>query len=502
MRIGIIIIIFHFINCNINPVQAQRSNQWMLGWIGKMDFNSGVAQYTFYNDTLKITQTTAGICDTSGEILIWTNGAAVFDTNRDTMPNGSLIHLPFSQSYEPNGMPFRQGAIVLPFPGNETLYYLFHASLDYYPNAGQNLKYRANIYHSKVDMTYNGGLGSVISNSQFLEDSIHWGSMVAIKHANGRDWWLISHEVASTNWFIWLINPQGISLAHKQSMASTTAGTASIDRSIGQMSFSPDGDLFAYLLGFGGGSFRIEVMDFDRCTGLFGNVLKTDQPLVANNPGHLGSQFSPSGRYLYVTATTTLHQYDFWAPDFAASRVLIDTYNGTQAPFSATFSHMKLAPDGKIYCHASNGNWTLHVINEPDSVGAACGFVQNQFSTGIFYSAFASIPNMPNYELGPLVGSPCDTLTGVAEIHSGESGISIYPNPTAGSFSIQLTSGASGKVSFELLDLLGRKVYEQEINNHSTTQIISLPVGIANGVHVCRVVTDVKVYSEKLVVER
>jgi hypothetical protein len=269
------------------------------------------------------------------------------------------------------------------------------------------------------------------------------------------------------------------------------------------MSFSPDGSLFAYMLGFGGGSFRIELMDFDRCTGLFGSVLKTDQPLVSNNPGHLGSQFSPSGRYLYITATTTLHQYDLWAPDFASSRVLIDTYNGTQAPFSATFSHMKLAPDGKIYCHASNGNWTLHVINDPNSAGTACNFVQNGFWPPAGTSLnIISFPNMPNYELDALVGSPCDTITGVSDIHSGDTNFTIYPNPTAGSFSIQLPTGATGKVSIELVDLIGRKVYSQEFDKKTMTQIISLPVGITNGVYVCRLVTEGKVYSEKLVVER
>jgi hypothetical protein len=502
MRIGIIIIILHFINCNINPVQAQRSNQWMLGWIGKMDFNSGVAQYSLYSDTVHITQTNAGICDTLGEILIWTNGAAIFDSNRDTMPNGSLTHLPFSQNYTLGGMPFYQGSIVIPVPDIQNNFYLFHASLGNYSGTTNDFTLRATLYYSVIDMTLNSGLGEVVLNSQFLEDSIHRGSMIAVKHGNGRDWWLISHEVASTNWFIWLITHQGISLAHKQSIASTTAGTPTYKRSIGQMSFSPDGSLFAYILGFGGGSFRIELMDFDRCTGLFGSVLKTDQPLVSNNPGHLGSQFSPSGRYLYVTATTTLHQYDLWAPDFASSRVLIDTYNGTQAPFSATFSHMKLAPDGKIYCHASNGNWTLHVINNPDYAGIACSFVQNQFWPAAGSRNIISLPNMPNYELGPLVGSPCDTLTDVAEIHSGNAGISIYPNPTDGSFSIQLPSGTTSKTRFELVDLLGRKVYVQEFNNRVVTQIITLPEVVANGVYVGKVVSEKGMVSGKLLLQR
>lgn len=488
---------------SISPIQAQSSNQWMLGFIGKMDFNTGIGQYTLYGDSIYLRQTSAGICDTNGEILMWTNGAAVFQGNRDTMLNGGLLHLAFSQSYATLGMVLYQGAMVIPLPDAQNQFYIFHASLGNYPGTTNDFKLRATIYYSLIDMTLNSGLGEVIFNSQFLEDSIHWGNMIAVKHGNGRDWWLISHEVASTNWFMWLVTPQGISLAHKQSIASTTAGTPTVSRSIGQMSFSQDGSMFAYLLGFGGGSVRIEVMDFDRCSGMFGSVLKTDQPIISNNPTALGTQFSPSGRYLYITPTASLFQYDLQAPDFTASRVLIDTYNGTNAPFAAYFAHMKLAPDGKIYSHSPNGNWTLHVINDPDSAGFLCNFVQNDFWPPPGTSLnIASLPNMPNYELGPLVGSPCDTLTGVADVHSTDTGISIYPNPTAGSITMQLPAGSTGNAHVELVDLLGRNVYALDFANLSKTPIIVLPADITNGVYVCRVITDGRVYSEKLILDR
>ena len=69
---------------------------------------------------------------------------------------------------------------------------------------------------------------------------------------------------------------------------------------------------------------------------------------------------------------------------------------------------MQLAPDGKIYMSSTSTIRSLHVIHQPDEPGSACQFqayglplpARNSFS--VTYS--------PNYRLGPLDGSSCDTL--------------------------------------------------------------------------------------------
>jgi PKD repeat protein len=67
-----------------------------------------------------------------------------------------------------------------------------------------------------------------------------------------------------------------------------------------------------------------------------------------------------------------------------------------------------LAPDGKIYINSNNRCSYLHVINEPDSLGLACEVCQHCVDLPSV-NAF-SMPNFPNYRLGHLEGSPCDTL--------------------------------------------------------------------------------------------
>ncbi|MBK8846508.1 MAG: hypothetical protein IPO27_08220 [Bacteroidetes bacterium] len=52
-------------------------------------------------------------------------------------------------------------------------------------------------------------------------------------------------------------------------------------------------------------------------------------------------------------------------------------------------------------------NENLNVINEPDSDN--CNFTPFSF-TSVAKRTYYGLPNNPNYELGRLYGSPCDTL--------------------------------------------------------------------------------------------
>ncbi|MBK8846993.1 MAG: hypothetical protein IPO27_10775 [Bacteroidetes bacterium] len=55
-------------------------------------------------------------------------------------------------------------------------------------------------------------------------------------------------------------------------------------------------------------------------------------------------------------------------------------------------------------------NENLSVINEPDSLGAKCDYQPFSFYLG-GKRTYYGLPNNPNYELGPLLGSACDTLS-------------------------------------------------------------------------------------------
>ena len=456
---------------------AQRNNQWMLGETGKLDFSGGSAQFSLFGDSIYIRQTTAGICDTNGIMLFWTNGGAIFQANRDSMQNGLLYNLPFSQFYAPLGLIYYQSAIALPSPAISNEYYLFHISIENYPSAPVPYRFIGNLYYSVINMSANGGLGSVTQNSLFVEDSIQLANITAVKHANGRDWWIISHELASDRLLVWLLSPQGLSPVSKQ-----TIGISSTGRQIGQMAFSPDGSLFSLPI-TNGSNITSQVMDFDRCSGTFGSVLKSEYFLgTQGSPYTSGSQFSPSQQFLYLTNGKSLFQYDLTAPNFANSRVLIDDADSSMVPFPSDFVHLLLAPDGKIYCHHSNGNQTMHVINQPDSVWLTCNFVQNQFyPSNPNARNISGLPNFPNYDLGPLVGSPCDTLTSLQEpVNAYTTPLRIFPNPaiTQATFNYQLKPNQAGTLT--IYNILGEAVFENTLLRWSSTATINLnlPAGI------------------------
>ena len=76
----------------------------------------------------------------------------------------------------------------------------------------------------------------------------------------------------------------------------------------------------------------------------------------------------------------------------------------------------------------SNGTHYLHRIEFPDSSGLACHIQQRFLRLPTWY--FNSIPNHPNYLLGPVTGSICDTVLSVVNMKTENfSGLNIYPNP-------------------------------------------------------------------------
>jgi hypothetical protein len=91
--------------------------------------------------------------------------------------------------------------------------------------------------------------------------------------------------------------------------------------------------------------------------------------------------------------------------------LLIDTFDGFVQPgwFGMEFGPMFEAPDGRIYIVPPAGSSEfIHVIEHPNLPGKACKFQQH--SINLTKPNGRSSPNLPNYRLGPIDGSDCDTL--------------------------------------------------------------------------------------------
>jgi hypothetical protein len=62
------------------------------------------------------------------------------------------------------------------------------------------------LYYSIIDMNLNGGNGGITTaKNVFLKDSLWTGNINAVRHGNGRDWWLIAGKILSDTIYTWLV---------------------------------------------------------------------------------------------------------------------------------------------------------------------------------------------------------------------------------------------------------------------------------------------------------
>jgi hypothetical protein len=121
-------------------------------------------------------------------------------------------------------------------------------------------------------MTQDSGRGAVIQKNMQLETWEAVDCLYAIKHGNGKDWWVIAKRSTyqqGTNlneWYLYLVDATGI-YAHPFQVIGSANST-----SIGNLVFDKVHNklLFTNYKGL------IELYDFDRCTGLLTNPTNID----------------------------------------------------------------------------------------------------------------------------------------------------------------------------------------------------------------------------------
>lgn len=393
------------------PPSSKRDYIWMFGYDNsppyfggtKLNFNSQPLSINYTSQFINLSVTNSSICDEGGNLLIYTNGMYVANANHQIMPNGdSLNPGDLFNNYSNEGYRLNQGSIILPAPGAPNLFYILHEKL-IYDNTYTYLC--SGLYFSIVDMNLDSGLGDITTkNSPVLLDAIDPG-ITAVRHANGRDWWILIPKFVNNLYYKLLLNPNGLQVYGTQSI-----GTPSTQMELGQSCFSPDGTKYVR---FGAPNFnvpfRLEVFDFDRCTGFLSNYKNL---WFVDNAFCVGVAISPNSRFMYVSRELKIDQYDLQAPDIAASKVTVAVYDGFHDPlFSLGFTNFntaQLGPDNRIYICGTNSARYLHVINNPDLPGLACNVQQHSIQLNTFNDA--SMPNFPNFRLGALPCSICDTL--------------------------------------------------------------------------------------------
>ncbi len=465
-----------------NVILSQNQDKlWLMGYgccttnfTGiNMDFRSGSLVISAVQRHFNFSDTNGQLCDSAGNILFYSNGIYISNALDDTMLNGSGLNpSDYTTAHSLYGLYLPQGNLVIPMPGDATKYYLFHETSDDRFNTYATFY----LYYSIIDMTLDGGLGGVIQkNTVLLHDSLVEGELTACKHANGRDWWLISHKFESDTSYRFLVTPSGIQGPWIDDLVTWRTNY------FGQAIFSQDGSKYVYFEPFN----DLDIWDFDRCSGLFSNLIHID---INDSGGAGGAAFSPSGRYLYISNIYFIYQFDLLASNIAASKIIVAIYDGFVSGGSPTvFYQQQLAPDGKIYINSSSTVFDYHVINYPDSAGSACNLQQHSIHLP-GYSV--TLPNHPNYFLGAEHGSICDSLTSdVPNVSSSIQTFNLFPNPVRSI--LYITQGSKELIrSISILNSIsqGKVINYSSIKNGEYLEVNTS--SLSAGVYFLEILTD------------
>ena len=370
------------------------------------DFNDEVLRIIRNDERLMPMYSTISMyCDSTGKMLFYSNGQSIKDSNyvytegAEKIGNNNIIYW---NQFLGTGYSAPQAILMLPWPGRDSLAVVYTLG---------NLELPEFVFdvfsHTIVDMSDPSAYKAVLVDKVLKTGSFKTGKITATRHANGRDWWIIFQSYNGVELYTYLLDKEGF---HEQAVQKVGKHHRGYD--MGQAYFSPHGDQYATIDAlYWDSSTLVSIYKFDRCTGLLSNR-RTDT--ITNYSGSLsvGISFSPSGQYLYACNDYNLYQYDTKASSFVNSKKIVARYDGfindpTWA-VETVFGVFASGPDGRLYNFTGQGS-SLHVhqMDFPDEAGEACTFKQHFVTV---HNQSRSAPNFPNYRLGPLDGSPCDTL--------------------------------------------------------------------------------------------
>jgi hypothetical protein len=327
----------------------------------------------------------ASISDEDGHILFYTNGDTVYNSVHEVMPNG------FGIGNDPSCWgSTTQGALIIPQPGSDSLYYIFTIDCadddSTLPNAFR---------YSLVDMSLNDGLGDVVVKRQHIQTPVT-EKLAAMQHANGTDFWVVTHEHGTDVFNTYLVDSTGFDTVPVVSHAGQVQWLDTYPEAMtrGYMKFSPNGERLVVLSVSDQHIYCLypELFHFNDSTG----EITLDYTIVdPDSVNYYGASFSPDNNLLYLSGGwygKYVHQFDANAGSseaFLASKEIIYTTT-VHNP-----STLQLGLDGKIY--VATNRWWIDVIEYPNLPGDACTYQEEEIMLSDCPSLTFSIFGLPNY---------------------------------------------------------------------------------------------------------
>ena len=368
------------------------NNRWTFGNQSGLNFN--VSPPT----SVKGSQISSGrlystaISDTFGDLLFYTDGFTTWNRKNEIMPK-TAGRWPWTESIMP---------LICPYPGNDSLYYIFGVSSGSYDHRLQAIT---------INMKANDGMGGIFYPDIELDSTNYYERLVTdasifvagTNHCNRKDFWIVTY--ARGGLYSYLVNSSGID---KQPVI-TQVPAAVIPPALyagRNIKFSPNGERMVMPLI---AENKVIVFAFDNFTGRFANPIKLDPP-----KDHVLTdvEFSPDGNKLYISTIDyrgdpggreyhMVGQMDLKLNSETAVENSYYCYNEAY-PDEANWCTphncwvmdrtMTLGPDGKIYISmrdvtGTNRERTITVIEEPNEKGLQANYISDKISINEVYQS-------------------------------------------------------------------------------------------------------------------
>jgi len=479
--------------------QSKHNNVWVFGdstcvWFDDNNIPHGVLDTFLTKPNGSNVMDQATYCNQDGHLKIYADACRLYN------PSSQFISGSPSTGGTALGRP-----ILLPFNLDTNKLHFFNFSGAY----GAPMYNVQNCYRA-IDLSLNNAAGGVYQILNLSPDSPMIAGTVAIRHGNGRDWWIINHRRTGARFMSYLVQNDSLTGPFFQNIGFYFSNPIhpifadypddGLDAVFTDMAVAGDGSRIAISILRG----IIMTLDFNRCSGEFSNyrLLEdyTDTSYYNLSPpsnlgGYFSIEFAPRNRdilYLSRYYQDTIFQYNL-ADSFPA---LTKKIVYAQLPFdslagdSNALGAMALGPDGNIYVQQIGFDCQRYP-NVTDSFVLYMGRIMNPdlLWPGCYYDTFAvrthgkgnkgDLMNLVNYDLGAWSGSPCDTLTTTSTGHwlSPAAHVKVYPNPA--NDKINISWPVQGGYSWALKSLAGSTLSSgtQQAGN-ATISTAHLPVGM------------------------
>lgn len=387
------------VNIKEYGVVDQRANIWHFGVNAGIDFNPlfdnpptpavalGPAEVPYVSP-----EGSSVISDRNGNVILSTNGQVVFD---GATPPNDITPAPNPPGI--GGDPgATQSALIVPVPGDETLFYIFTTQEVQGTNSYQ-LKY------SLFDLKLNGGTGDMVQSNVLL-----FSRSTERIVSNGN--WLIAHEYGNNSFRAYQITQQGISNPVISSIGSVHSFSIEAN---GQGYMELGGNsMLAVALSDPGTSNVVEIFDFVDSTGTVVNYRRADLQIPVGQV--YGLEFSGNKLYASVSnaGTSKIAELFFDAQNIPQ----LVNYNGPPDNFMSVpgqVGAIQRGPDGQIY-FAVQGSGFLGVIQPSADTLTISSFNLNGFQLAGGTTSTLGLPSFIQVIADPVQG-PAITVTGICE---------------------------------------------------------------------------------------